>query len=119
MQVDNLLDDRTHTVATIHNLSAIDTSLHKRSLDILQISNARNTVFAVKHAEQRTMDGRKHHTAAQRCAYHGTLRQHLRQGTVGRYQHIAMEHGIMTPGMANRSNRITLVANQAEQSGIL
>ena len=137
VQVDNLFDDGTHTIATVHDATRGDTLLHVRCLDVLQVGHTRHTRFTMQHREQRAMDRGKDDAATQGRTDDGTLGKTLgdrsvggrtlgdRGGgrtlgdrSVGRHQHVTMEHGILSPGMTDSGYGIAVVAHQLEQLGI-
>ena len=145
VQVDNLFDDGTHTIATVHDATRRDTLLHVRCLDVLQVGHTRHTRFTMQHREQRAVDRGKDDAATQgrtddgtlgktlgdgsggrtlgdgsggKTLGDGTLGKTLGDGGGGRHQHVTMEHGILSPRMTDSGYGIAVMAHQLEQLGI-
>ena len=117
-QVDNLLNDGTHTVTTVHDSTRRDTRLYVGCLDIFKVGNTRHAFLTMEHREQRAMDGREHHATTQGRADNSALGRAFGNSTVRRHHYVTMEYGVFSPRMFDGSDGISLVLHQLKQFGV-
>ena len=111
MKVDDLLDNGTHAVATVGNLSLRHLLLDPGNLDILQISHTGDTVLTAEIHQQRRVDSGEHHGALQRGTNHRSLWQMEGQLGIARHEDIGVERLAILPGVGKVHHRKFVVLN--------